>query len=75
MIFRRCWKVIRLAQKDVSNIRNFSSAPPSPLEGIRVLDMTRLVKHFGRYEVWLVLSLVKIDEAFVTGFWLALTAQ
>ena len=64
MVFRRCWKLIRLAEKDVSQIRKFSTAPPSPLEGIRVLDMTRLVEHFGRYPVgWVFVqgkSLVKI---------------
>ena len=51
MIFRHCLKIVRLAEKDVSKIRKFSTAPPSPLEGIRVLDMTRLVGHFRRYQV------------------------
>ena len=54
MVFRRCWKLIRLAEKDVSQIRKFSTAPPSPLEGIRVLDMTRLVNLYNRFQLgWL----------------------
>ena len=83
MVFRRCWKLIRLAEKDVSQIRKFSTAPPSPLEGIRVLDMTRLVS-YGAFQSIPVrvgslykvnLWLVKIDETLVTGFWLVRTAQ